>query len=314
MARERVSFADFCESWQLKVLPMWKPSSALTAKMHIRRYLLPAFGQMRLSDVNTETVQGFISDMVGKGAGRHYVLNMLGTLNSILTAAVKWGHKASRLDRFSLTLPPEGERQRGRTFTPDQVRAIITAAEEPERTLWATAALTGLRSGELAGLMWEDIDLVGQVLTVNRSCFRGAMQSVKSKAGNRTVPIPPALMEMLIAHGESQGSGPGEGLVFRAADGGPINTGSVVQRHLAPLLKRLGIPRAGLHAFRHAQASALVQTGANVKVAQQQLGHSKIQTTIELYTHIIGDEQRKAVAKASELLYPSDINQGRKFA
>jgi len=124
------------------------------------------------------------------------------------------------------------------------------------------------------------------------------MNAVKSKSGNRTIPLPDALKAVLLAHQERTGHK--TGLVFRGRDGGPIDINSWRQRRLVPLLEQLGIPRAGLHAFRHALASALVATGANPKVAQAQLGHSDIRQTLDLYTHIIGDEQREAVERAAE--------------
>jgi len=303
MAQTRVNFADFTESWGPKVLPMWKPSASVTARQHIRRFLIPAFGQMRLQDINPEAVQGMIAGMVRLGASRAYVLNVLGTLNSILTSAVQWGHKAQRLDRTRLVIPVEGEKQRGRTFTPDQAQQILEAAQEPERSMWVTAVMTGLRSGELAGLQWEDIDLEGAYLEVRRSCYRGQMNAVKSRAGNRVVPLPDPLLDILRAHQERSGNS--TGLVFRGKHGGPVDMNSWRERRLAPLLKRLGIPRGGLHAFRHALASVLVSDGANPKVAQKQLGHSDIRTTLDLYSHIIGDEQRKAVSRAAESFMPT---------
>lgn len=303
MAQQRVNFSDFTDSWGPKVLPMWKPSSSVTARQHIRRFLTPAFGQMRLKDINSEAVQGMIAGMVRLGASRAYVLNVLGTLNSILTSAVQWGYKAQRLDHSRLAIPVEHEKQRGKTFTPEQVQRILEVAHEPERSLYATAVLTGLRSGEITGLYWEDIELDQAFLEVRRSCYRGIMNAVKSRAGNRVIPLPDQLIEILRAH--QQRTGFNEGLVFRGRDGGPVNVNDWLTRRLAPLLKRLGIPRAGLHAFRHASASAIVASGANPKVAQAQLGHSDIRVTLDLYSHIIGDDQRKAVARAAESFMPT---------
>jgi integrase len=300
---QKVDFAQFVESWDPKVLPMWKPSASVTARQHIRKFLIPVFGQMGLQDINTEAVQGMIAGMVEHEASRSYVLNVLGTLNSILTSAALWGHRAQKLDYSRLAIPVQGEKQRGKTFTPDQAKAILNAAHEPERSLFVTAVMTGLRSGELAGLYWEDINFEEARLEVLRSCFRGKMNAVKSKSGNRTVPLPDALKAVLRAHQERTGHK--TGLVFRGRDGGPIDINSWRQRRLVPLLEQLGIPRAGLHAFRHALASALVATGANPKVAQAQLGHSDIRQTLDLYTHIIGDEQREAVERAAESFIPT---------
>jgi integrase len=257
---------------------------------------------MALKDINTEAVQGMIAGMVRLDACRQYVKNVLNTLNSILTSAIKWGHKAQRIVRSDLNLPAEGEKQRGKTFTPEQARQILEATPEPDRSIWVTAVMTGLRPGELTGLYWDDINFADAYLEVRRSCYMGKMNAVKSKAGNRIIPLPGALLEVLRAHQERTGNL--TGLVFRNRTGQPINLNSRSQRQLGPLLKRLGIPKAGPHAFRHALSSVLVATGANPKVAQKQLGHSKIDTTLELYTHIIGDEQRKAVARAAESFMP----------
>jgi integrase len=258
---------------------------------------------MRLQDINSEATQGMIAGMVRLGASRSYVLNVLGTLGSILTSAIQWGHEAQKVDHSRLVIPCEGEKQRGKTFLPEHVKQILEAAQEPERSLYAAAVLTGLRSGELAGLCWEDINMESAYLEVRRSCFRGQMQAVKSRAGNRVIPLPDALITVLRAHQERTGNT--TGLVFRGRDGGPVNINDWLTRRLAPLLKQLGIPRAGLHAFRHAQSSALVATGANPKIAQAQLGHSDIRVTLDLYSHIIGDEQRKAVSRAAECFMPT---------
>jgi integrase len=303
MAQTRVNFEEFVtNSWVPNVLPMWKPSASASAKQHIRRFLIPAFGKMALKDINTEAVQGMIAGMVRLDASRSYVQNVLYTLNSILTAAIKWGHKAQKLIYENLTVPVEGEKQRGKTFTPDQAQKILEAAEEPERSLWVTAVMTGLRPGELAGLQWEDINFEGAYLEVRRSCYRGKMNAVKSKAGNRVIPLPDPLLEILRAHQERTGNA--TGLVFRNRMGRPVDMDSWRRQRLAPLLKRLGIPRAGPHAFRHALSSVLVSTGASPKIAQKQLGHSDPRITLDLYSHIIGDEQRMAVARAAESFMP----------
>lgn len=301
MPRGAVLFAAFSESWSEKVLPLWKPSSSVSSKSIISRYLIPEFGNLKLHQVTTEMVQGLVSKMSSKGLSRHTITNVLAVLASILRSAVKWGHKVATVDFRGLSLPCEQELQKGKTFSPEQVRLILENSEEPARTLWATAAMTGLRSGELAGLQWDDIDMEARALTVRRSCFRGKMQSVKSKAGNRTVPLPDQLVEMLEQHMARTGT---EGLVFKSTRGTPINPQDWATRRLAPVLKKLGIPRAGLHAFRHAQASALVATGANPKVAQAQLGHSDIRVTLNLYSHVIGDDHRKAVSQAASMFAP----------
>jgi integrase len=79
-------------------------------------------------------------------------------------------------------------------------------------------------------------------------------------------------------------------------------TNKVVEYHLWPILDALGIPRCGVHAFRHSHTALLLDTGATPKVVQRQLRHSDARTTLEIYGHVVGDAQREAVEKVAALL------------
>lgn len=80
---------------------------------------------------------------------------------------------------------------------------------------------------------------------------------------------------------------------------------NVVQRHLWPFLDKLEIPCCGLKAFRHMHASLLVDGDAPVTVAQAQLGHADPRVTLGIYTHVIGESQRKTIEKIAVVLDPS---------
>jgi integrase len=84
-----------------------------------------------------------------------------------------------------------------------------------------------------------------------------------------------------------------------------MSANKVVQRKLWPILDRLGISRCGLHAFRHTHASLLVELGAPVSVAQAQLRHTDPKLTLGVYSHVVGDSQRKAVEKLASILRPN---------
>jgi len=91
-------------------------------------------------------------------------------------------------------------------------------------------------------------------------------------------------------------------LLFTTRCGTPLDAGKITQRRLQPLLKKLGIQRAGLHAFRHTCASLLVSQGISPRIAQQQLGHSDPRITLAVYSHVIGDSHREAVEKLASVL------------
>ena len=94
------------------------------------------------------------------------------------------------------------------------------------------------------------------------------------------------------------------GFLFLNRNGRPYAANKVVEYGLWPVLDKLGIKRAGMHAFRHCHASLLMYVGANPTVTKEQMRHSDARITLGIYGHVIGDSQRDAVNKVGELLRP----------
>jgi len=92
------------------------------------------------------------------------------------------------------------------------------------------------------------------------------------------------------------------GFLFVSRNNRPPSSNNVVEHRLWPILDKLKIPRCGLHAFRHTHSSLLVESGAPVSVAQAQLGHTDPSITLGIYSHVIGDAQRRAVEKVAGIL------------
>jgi len=87
---KRATFLEFAENWKKQVIALLKPSTAKVMASHLCFHLVPAFSQMRLDEVGQEQVQAFVGKLA-KGRSRHTILNVLGTLASILKMARKWG-------------------------------------------------------------------------------------------------------------------------------------------------------------------------------------------------------------------------------
>lgn len=158
-------------------------------------------------------------------------------------------------------------------------------------------AATGLRCGEVFGLHVEDLDLPSSRIHVRRSVWRGQEVTVKTKRGNRTVNIESALAEMLRQHL----SGRKAGRVFQTRNGTPFSKDNV-RRKLVSVLDKLGLKRAGLHAFRHGRVSVLLEKGVPGDLVKERIGHSSLRTTSR-YTHI-RPEFRERVAAEAALLGP----------
>lgn len=307
---KRATFAEFAENWKKQVIDLLKPSTAKVMASHLRFHLLPAFGQMRLDEMGQEQVQAFVGKLA-KGRSRHTILNVLGTLASVLKRARRWGYAVAGFSQSDLVIPCSKPSKPGRFFTPEQARSILALASEPWRTIFALAAMTGLRPGEVLGLSIDDLDFEQGLVFVRRSAWYSHLISPKSSRSVATVPMPRPLAEVLTNFLASWR--PNEKrLLFSNGRGNPYSENKVVQKRLWPILDALSIPRCGMHAFRHGHGSLMHSSGASLKVAQMQLRHADASTTSRYYLHAIGSEQRDAAEKVARILCPDVAKPERK--
>ncbi|MFZ0858348.1 MAG: tyrosine-type recombinase/integrase [Candidatus Acidiferrales bacterium] len=299
---------EFSERWKSEVLSQRKPSTKMAAEGHLKKHILPELGRLRLDEITVERQQVFVSKLA-RGVSRKTLLNVLGTLSSVISTAAAWGYVAQPIERRKLALPSRIEKAQRRFFTADEINRIVAAASEPLATICLTAALTGMREGELFGLKVSDLDFERRTINVRRSVWRGKIQSTKSESSVRVLHIPDVLAKRLTEYLRTWRPN-AMNLLFPSRRGTPINPNHVVPRKLHPLLDKLKIERAGFHAFRHSHSSLLVEMGAAVTVAQAQLGHSDLATTMRTYTHVIPQSQRDAVDRLAGVVDGS----GRKTA
>lgn len=298
--------ADFAERWRMEILSARKPSTRQSAESHLQHHIIPWFGKNKLDEIGVEWQQKFVNDL-SKKVSRKSLLNIVGTLSSMLGVAKKWGYICEPVSTKDLVLPERSIRRQSRFLTADQARDVIASAAEPYRTMFAIAAMTGLRAGEIAGLSLDDLDLERGLIFVRRSAWRGRLQSPKSAGSEAVLPMPSPLSAMLKSFLENWRSNDLR-LLFVNRKGKPVDPEKIVRKQLRPILASLGIPRCGFHAFRHTHTSLLLAAGAPPTVTQAQLRHADPKITLGIYGHVIGDSQRQAVERVAEVLAPNRLN------
>ncbi len=141
------------------------------------------------------------------------------------------------------------------------------------------------------------------------SAWYGRVQTLKSRSSRADVAMPELLVAMITEYLTTWKANP-EGFLFLNRNGRPYAANKVVEYGLWPVLDKLKLPRGGMHAFRHAHASLLMDVGAPATVTREQMRHSDARITLGVYGHVIGDAQREAVEKVGEILRPNAPKSG----
>ena len=171
---------------------------------------------------------------------------------------------------------------------------------------------TGLRTGELVGLKWEDIDFSKKAIRIQRSMeYRYSVGEwrigePKSKAGYRTIPLTDETIRILTEQKEKNKNikkiqEEWSDFIFLSRKGEPVKN-SAYDAALFKICDKAKINRFSMHVLRHTFATRCIEGGMMPKTLQKILGHSNIGITMNLYVHITEDEKQKEIDKVSCVL------------
>lgn len=290
------------DEWQEQVAPNLKPSTRKSAKSHLRKHIIPRLGECGLPDLTAKQLQAFVTTLAAGNRTRKTIENILLTLSSILSAGRTWGYSIPRVSLSDLSLPQETARA-VRCYALGEMRKIISSADEPLASICFLLSVTGMRIGEALALRLDDLDFERKLIHVRSSTYAGQLGTPKSKASIADLPMPPALELRLKKYLKSPEYRQNSlHLLFANRRGRPYSANKLREKKLRPLLVELGMPLGGFHAFRHAVASELIDSGAPITVVQSQLRHSDPRITLGLYGHVIPQSQRDAVGRLAARL------------
>ncbi|PZE93910.1 site-specific integrase [Curtobacterium sp. MCLR17_039] len=190
--------------------------------------------------------------------------------------------------------------------SPEQVGAIMDAAEDWFRPFVALAAFAGLRIGEVAGVQVGDVEFLKRTLHVTRQVQKepGTLSVIPPKHGSeRPVYLPDELVALLSKHVANIGVHGDDGWLL---PGRPPNPDSL-RWHFTRTLERAGVSGFTPHDLRHYFASGLIAHGADVVTVQRALGHAKATTTLNTYSHLWGTAEDRTRTAAADLMRSSRV-------
>lgn len=298
---------DFLPRWLDDVAALRVRSRTLHGHRQIvENHLVPRLGRILVSDLGHADVQRMVTALSADHAPQT-VHNIVRVLSSALEQARR--EELVTVNVARLAVLPQRGREPLPALTTEQLRSFLGATKEhPHWPLWALAAATGMRQGELIALRWMDVDAAAGTVTVSgtlRTRFEGAgrdrelvvvREEPKTPKSRRTLHLPAlgrAALEVQKARATSAT------YVFARRNGWPLDPGQVTrifQRELAAQQ----LPDVRFHSLRHTAAMTMLDhVGGDLRAVSSVLGHSTITTTVNVYgAH--ADEARKRGAAAMD--------------
>jgi len=182
------------------------------------------------------------------------------------------------------------------------------------------AALAGPRPGELLALKWQDWKLPDKPGEAGEAMIRRSLstthdgpvfrETTKSGKGRAVYLLPP-VVEALRAHRKRQleeqlkyaGLWENRELVFPSTTGTPMSANNLSRRHFKPLLERAGLPDVRFYDLRHTFATLWLESGENPKILQEILGHSRIDVTLNVHSHVLPHIQRDVMDRFGQRFF-----------
>lgn len=304
-------FSLYREQWWSLKSCEWRPSTQALNRCFVERYLVPAFGAMRVDQITRTDLQRFRADLLAKGVNANNGQKLgPATVNRCVQLLRQILGEASL--QYGFANPTEGLRTlRTRkpwvsVFSLEQTRRIIAAAPMHWRPYLTVRFFCGLRAGEINGLGWSHVDFEKGQLMVRQSYSNGHIGETKNPTSDRCVQLSRLVLDALQQQ-RSMTDGRSE-FVFLSARGEPVDNRNFDRRVWRPLLKQLGLPDCRPHVMRHTCASLWLSAGENPEWIAKQLGHANTETLFRVYSRFVPDVTRRDGSAMERLLEASWIS------
>lgn len=299
-----ISVADYFDYWFDNYVKVnCKYHTQEYYKQIIEKHIKPNLGIYKLKSISPATLQEFINSKYINGYSKNSLKNFMGVLSKGLRMAVYPYQFIKENPMQYVQLPKIKEKQKDKKdlkiITIEEFNKIIERFPEGSSfyILCQIAFHTGMRAGEVCGLTWDCVDLKEKVIKVEKTLIgkgKGIWEltSPKTKSSYRTIAIGDTLVNILKKHKKSQIENKlrygtyykDSNFVCTKENGELVTTDSL--KYLSRVVNyELGID-FNFHSFRHTHATMLLEAGANIKDIQERLGHSRLSTTMDTYSHV----------------------------
>ncbi len=317
----KLTVAQFLDSWlENTQKPSVRPRTYERYEEVLRLHINPVLGRHRLQKLSAQHIEAFYAKKLQEGLSPRTV----NTFHNVLHKALEKARRSRIIieNVCEFVDRPRVEDTEINPLSLEQVKALLAVAQGHAIEALLTLALaTGMRRGELMGLKWQDIDFEKGALQVRRIMSRvpsklktedkkGYVEAAtKTKKSRRSIVIVPFALEALKRHRELQRAAKEKAgtrwvendLVFRTSVGTPLHPDNNIFVPFKELLNEAKLPNVRFHDLRHSAATLLLGEGVHPKIVQEILGHSNINITLNVYSHVLPGMQQGAMDKMNSV-------------
>lgn len=308
--RTTLRFREFLSDWIERYAGTGRRGFRESTRVEYRRllehYAHRYFGErLRLVDVTPHHLAQFVAWLVderkqGSRLSDSTIRNIVVPVRAALATAQREGlirhNPASNLALPVRERVEEDDEGVARALSRHELGMLLSLAPARHRVLFELIASTGLRISEAVGLQRKDLLLDGSSprVCVRRAIVKRRVHPPKSRHGRRVVALAPSLVSVLRQH-VAQLPGDSDALVFPSDRGTPLDPDNLRKRVFKPVAEEVGVPWAGFHSLRHTFASLQLADRVNVLQLSRALGHHAASFTLDVYIHLLGEDQAPAL-------------------
>lgn len=272
-----------------------------------------SIGNMIIGTVKPMHCQNILNKMDTDGYTGSSMARTKATMSSMFSDALENGLIISNPVARGVKCPKKPEKST-RVLTLDEQNNFLDEAKHSVNYFHFLFILqTGVRSSELRGLRWEDIDFSNRSIHIRRNVTHDSSSGkfivgeLKTNSGMRDIPMTQTVYDILMKIKNQQTQHQRKVLSFEFADhiflnrNGNLLSNSNYDKYLEKLCVKAGIERISMHTLRHTFATRCIESGMKPKTLQKILGHANISMTMDLYVHVTEDEKQKEMQKFERL-------------
>lgn len=317
LTKQRYRFSDVYELWLQQHEREVKPGSYGTTKRYAELHVLPYFGNLFIEKIDVAFCQKILNKWTDHFKSAKYPKRIVSeTLNYALLMGIIDTNpmKLLKLPRQKKEQPMQQENY----LDSDELKYFLECCEdygnEKFTTFFRLLAFTGCRRGEALALTWNDIHFKSKRITISKTQTVdedgiAIVSTPKTFESYREISIDKKTADMLMAWRSAQrklyfkrgiNTSSKEQLVFTTYPENKLYNGPTVNDWLNTIERKYKLKHITIHGFRHTHCSLLFEAGTPIQVVKERLGHSNINTTMNIYTHVTKKAEENAAEKFAE--------------